>query len=231
MMSALANVRRWTIAGRTVVFVLASSSIACLLAEFYAICPMRLSTPFVFCPALLALLAFAWLDPAQGDRQLQRAVWIGLVGGLLAAIAYDLFRLPFVFAKEWGIASVIPPMNLFKVFPRFGALILGEPIEQSSYSLAARVLGWAYHFSNGGTFGIMYMALIGNPRGRRWTWAVVFALTLELGVLLTPYPAVFSIPVTSRFVLVTMAAHGIFGLILGGCIAWLDRATVQRASN
>ena len=49
---------------------------------------------------------------------------------VLAAVAYDVFRLPFVFAREWGISSVVPPMNLFKVFPRFGAMILAQPLEQ-----------------------------------------------------------------------------------------------------
>ncbi len=34
-------------------------------------------------------------------------------------------------------------------------------------------------------------------------------------MLLTPYPSVFSIPVTTRFVVVTMAAHAVFGVGLG----------------
>ena len=119
---------------------LAASSIACLLADFYRLCPMRLFTPFVFLPALLALFAFAVLDLRRGDGQLWRAVSVGLIAGLVAAVAYDLFRLPFVFAKEWGIESVVPPMKLFKVFPRFGAMVLGEPIEQPAYSLAALAL-------------------------------------------------------------------------------------------
>jgi len=205
----------WTAAGRSLVFLLAASSIACLLFDFYRLCPMRLFTIFIFLPALAALFAFAFLDLQRRDGQLWRAVLIGLTAGLLAAVAYDLFRLPFVFAKEWGLTSVLPPMNLFKVFPRFGAMILGQPIEQSSYSLTAQVLGWLYHFSNGATFGVMYVAMIGNPKRRHWAWAVLMALALELGMLLTPYPQIFNIPVTPRFVVVTIAAHAIFGVILG----------------
>jgi hypothetical protein len=41
------------------------------------------------------------------------------------------------------------------------------------------------------------------------------ALALELGMLLTPYPQVFGIEVTHRFVIVTIAAHAIFGVGLG----------------
>jgi hypothetical protein len=205
----------WTAGGRWVVFVLAASSIACLLFDFYRLCPMRLFTAFIFVPAMLVLFAFALFDRRRGDGQLWRAVLIGCVAGLLAAVAYDVFRLPFVFAKEWGIYSIVPPMKLFKVFPRFGAMILGQPIEQSSYSLTAQVLGWLYHFSNGATFGVMYVAMIGNPTSRHWAWAVLMALALELGMLLTPYPQVFNIPVTTRFIVVTLCAHAIFGVGLG----------------
>ena len=41
---------------------------------------------------------------------------IGVASGLLAAIAYDVFRLPFVFAKAWGIDS-------FVFFPNFMVLV------------------------------------------------------------------------------------------------------------
>jgi hypothetical protein len=213
--------RFWTPLGRWLVFLLAASSIACLLFDFYGLCPMRVFTPFIFLPAIVALFVAALFDRRRGNGQLWRAVMIGLVGGLLAAIAYDIFRLPFVFAREWGISSIVPPMKLFKVFPRFGAMILGQPIEQSSYSLAAQILGWLYHFSNGATFGVMYVAMIGDATRRHWIWAVVMALGLELGMLLTPYPRVFNIPVTTRFVMVTIAAHAIFGVAMGLAIRWL----------
>jgi hypothetical protein len=216
---------RWNPAGRWFVFLLAASSIACLLADFYGVCPMRLFTPFIFLPSIVLLFVFAARDRAAGDGQLWRAVWIGLIGGLLAAAAYDVFRLPFVFAKEWGIDSVVPPMKLFKVFPRFGAMILGQPVEQSHYSLTAQIAGWLYHFSNGATFGVMYMAIIGDGARRHWAWAVLFAVALELGMLFTPYPAVFHIPVTARFVVVTMAAHAIFGGGLGLSVRRLARST------
>lgn len=215
------GVNYWDTRGRWIVFLLAASSIACLLADFYGLCPMRLFTPFIFLPALLLLFAFAILDRVWGDRQLWRAVWIGLVAGLLAAVAYDVFRLPFVFAKEWGIDSVVPPLKLFKVFPRFGAMVLGEPIEQTEYSTAAQVIGWIYHFSNGATFGVMYLAIVGDSRRRHWIWAVFFALGLEVGMLFTPYPSAFNIPLTTRFIFVTVAAHALFGTGLGLSARWL----------
>lgn len=211
----------WPARSRFVVFTLAASSIACLLADFYQLCPMRFFTPFIFLPASVVLCALAVLDRVRGRGHVWRAVWIGMFAGLLAAVAYDVFRLPFVFAKEWGMDSVVPPLNLFKVFPRFGAMVLGQPVEQSEYSLAAHIVGWAYHFSNGATFGVMYLALIGDGRRRHWLWAVLFAMGLELAMLLTPYPRVFNIPLTARFVIVTLVAHAIFGAGLGWTVRWL----------
>jgi hypothetical protein len=232
METTTAALRRnyWDARGRWLVFVLAASSIACLLADFYGLCPMRIFTPFIFLPALLALVAFAGLDRWKGDGKLWRAVSIGLAAGLLAAVAYDAFRLPFVFAKQWGIESVVPPMKVFKVFPRFGAMILGQPIEQPEYSLAAHIVGWIYHFSNGATFGVMYLAIIGSASRRHWAWAVVFAVALELGMLFTPYPSVFRIPITARFVVVTVAAHVVFGVGLGFAAGWLSRRRVMLPS-
>src|SRR5215471_12495362 len=94
----LTNVRsHWTAGGRWLVFLLAASSIACLLFDFYGLCPMRIFTPFIFLPALVVLFSFALLDRRCGDGRLWCAVLIGCAAGLLAAIAYDVFRLPFVF--------------------------------------------------------------------------------------------------------------------------------------
>ena len=54
------------------------------------------------------------------------------------------------------------------------------------------------------------------------------ALGLELGMLLTPYPQIFNIPVTTRFVMVSVVAHAIFGIILGLAVQWL--AASRRSS-
>jgi hypothetical protein len=214
---------RWSLAGRAIVFILAAASIWCLLAEFYGLCSMRTFTFVVLIPATVALITLALFDRLRGDHRLWRGVVIGAVAGLVAAVAYDVFRLPFVFAHEWHLTSLVPPMNLFKVFPRFGAMILGEPVNQPHYSLAAQAIGWAYHFSNGITFGVMYTALIGDGRQRHWGWAVLMAVGLELGMLFTPYPGFFGIPLTATFITVTLAAHLIFGVAMGHLVQRLSQ--------
>lgn len=213
----------WNRWWRAVVFGLSATSIWCLLADFYRPGLMRPIALFVMLPALALTLVLVGVDRWRGDGRLARAVLIGAVGGLLAAVAYDVFRLPFVFAREWGLAGVVPPLNLFKVFPRFGAMLLGEPMEQASYSQTAHLLGWAYHFSNGLTFGIMFQALIGSGNRWSWVWGIMFAVGLELGMLFTPYPAAFGIRLGASFVVVTLLAHLIFGWIMGVFSWWMER--------
>jgi len=176
---------------------------------------MRTFTLWVFLPATVLLIALAVNDRARGDKRLWRAILIGTVAGTVAAVAYDVFRLPFVFAQAWGIDSVVPQMPLFKVFPRFGAMLLAQPVEQDSYSTAAHTLGWLYHFSNGATFGIMYAALVGEPSRRHWAWAVLMALAIEAALLFSPYTAHFSIAMSALFIVVTLSAHIVFGVALG----------------
>jgi hypothetical protein len=236
---ALPRVLQWTTSGRAVVFVLAATSIWCLLAEMYHWVDMRTFFYTILLPATAALSGMAALDRLRGDRRLWRAVVIGTIGGLIGAVAYDVFRLPFVFSHAWGLdAWGVPQMPLFKVFPRFGALILGQPVEQKSYSAAANILGWAYHFSNGATFGVMFAAFIGEATRRfqgGWLWAVLMAMGIEACLLASPYAGFFNIERTMAFVMVTLAAHLIFGVGLGLHFAWnarrwpLPRARLQAA--
>jgi hypothetical protein len=176
---------------------------------------MRSFTMFVSLPALVILVALALVDRAIGTQRLWRAALVGAAAGVTAAAACDVFRLPFVYADALGIQRLVPALQLFKVFPRFRAMILGQPVEQPVYSVLAQLVGWAYHFGNGLTFGIMYVALVGDANRRLWVWAVLFATGLEMGMLFTPYPHFFGIALTPKFVVVTLAAHLVFGVVMG----------------
>jgi hypothetical protein len=244
----LPTILQWTGPGRLFVFILAAASIWCLLSEMYGLCDMRTFFYAILLPATAALYGIALLDRAKGDRRLFRAVMIGSLAGLVGAVVYDVFRLPFVFSDAWGMGKIgIPQMPLFKVFPRFGALILGEPMEQgvpagqpgsawgAGYSLAAHLLGWLYHFSNGATFGVMFAAMyagareaidsaaslgLRRPAWRPVLWATFMAVGIEGCLLVSPYAGFFGIHLTTRFVVVTVLAHITFGLGLGAYFAW-----------
>jgi hypothetical protein len=204
----------WGGKGRLLIFLLASTSIFCLLADFYGLCSMHLATKYVLLPAVIILGAIALADRFWGDHRSWYGILIGILAGLAAAVAYDVFRLPFVFAKAWGIEGIVPHMDLFKVFPRFGAMFLNEAVEQPTYRLLTRVVGWTYHFSNGATFGVMFVAAVGQVGKKSWKWAVLMAVGLEAAMLATPYTRAFGIPLTPRFVIVTLIAHLIFGIAM-----------------
>ena len=217
-------VLRWSITGRALIFLLAATSIWCLLSEFYGLCSMRTFTLWILIPATAALVAIAIYDRLAGDGQLWRNVVIGMFAGFVAAVAYDVFRIPYVVAAATHAGPVWLRLPLYKVFPQFGAMILGQPFtprqSASQFTLAAHVVGWSYHFSNGVTFGVMYTALLGDARRHAWWWGIVMAVGIELMLLITPYTSFFGIGMTAAFVAATLMAHLIFGAVMG----WVTRA-------
>ena len=223
----------WTPAWRFAIFMLSATSIWCLLAEFYGLCSMRTFTGYVLIPSSLVLIALAVYDRVAGARHLWQAVVIGSIAGVAAAVAYDVFRLPFVIAAIDKVGPNWLRQPLFKVFPRFGAMLLDQPFTaqqtDSQFSLTAHVVGWLYHFSNGLTFGIMYMTLIGQATRRSWLWAVLLAVGLEVAMLVTPYTRFFGIGLTGKFVFATICAHLIFGIALGLVCRKLAQNAAARA--
>src|SRR4051794_13090812 len=94
--SRIPAVLQWTAPGRVVVFSLAATSIWCLLAEMYNLLAMRTFFYSILLPSRVLLYGIAILDRNRGDSRLWRAVILGTLAGLFGAVAYDVFRLPFV---------------------------------------------------------------------------------------------------------------------------------------
>jgi len=189
---------------RPVVFTLAFLSFACLLGQFFGLWTMRFFGCWVLPPATALLVCIAGRHRDRVANLNSPHTWIvhGAVAGVVAAVAYDLYRLPFVLSGA----------PLFQVFPRFGELLLGgtEP------RWLVHSLGWTYHLSNGAALGIMFLALISCFRRPSLFWgAVAWALFVETMLLLTPYPAFFGLALDGRFLFLTASAHLVFGLTLG----------------
>ena len=184
---------------RATVFLLAFVSFACLLGTFYGFWLMRTFACLVYVPAMAVLGVIAWRKRGELPSR-----WIvqGAVGGLVAAVAYDLFRLPFV----------LHGAPLFQVFPRFGELLLGN----TEPRWLVQLLGWSYHFSNGAALGIMFLALVTRPTRAVLFWgAMGWALFVEVTLLLTPYASFFGLPLNQQFLVLTLSAHLVFGITLG----------------
>ena len=203
---------------RLLVWALASMSFACLLGQFYGWWSMKAFACWVLlpCGALLAFLA----RPKYFPRSLSRgfdargAILHGALGGLIAAVAYDVFRLPFVLAG----------FPLFKVFPEFGRLLLGS----SAPGWAIQIAGWGYHFSNGAALGIMFAAMLPAKmtRAQFIVAGACWAMLVEAILLLTPYRDFFKILMpAATFLWLTASAHLVFGLCLG---AFFGRRTSVR---
>jgi hypothetical protein len=189
---------------RPVVFTLAFLSFACLLGQFYGLWTMRFFGCWVLPPATALLAYVACTNRNRSAGLSSPFTWIvqGTIAGLLAAVAYDLYRLPFVLSGA----------PLFKAFPRFGELLLGgtEP------RWLVHTLGWTYHFSNGAALGIMFLAMISFFRRPSLFWgAVAWALFIEAMLLLTPYTTLLGLQLNGRFLFLTATAHLVFGLVLG----------------
>ena len=189
---------------RAVVFTLAFLSFACLLGQFFGWWTMHFFGCWVLPPATALLVYIAHRHRNRVVNLSSPHTWIvqGAMAGVVAAVAYDLYRLPFVLGGT----------PLFKVFPRFGELLLGgtEP------RWLVHALGWTYHFSNGAALGIMFLAMITFfPRPSLFWGAVAWALFIEAMLLLTPYTAFFGLTLNGRFLFLTASAHLIFGLTLG----------------
>jgi hypothetical protein len=200
---------------RLLVFTLALMSFVCLLGTFYGLWSMHVFACGILPPATLMLIAIAYRSKPTDNPLENPRTWIveGAIGGVVAAIVYDLYRLPFV----------LKGAPLFKVFPKFGELILNgtEP------AWLVQTLGWTYHFSNGAALGIMFLAMIGTrvTRTSLVLGAIAWALFIETCLLLTPYAGFFGLKLDGRFLFLTASAHLIFGVALG---LWFRRRLYRR---
>lgn len=192
------------LSSRPVVFTLAWLSFACLLGQLLELWSMHVFGCRVLPPAAALLVYIACRQRDRTGGLGSPYTWIvhGGIAGVVAAVAYDLYRLPFVLAGA----------PLFKVFPRFGELLLGD----TEPRWLVQALGWAYHFSNGAALGIMFLAMASMFRRPSLFWgAVAWAAFIEVMLLLTPYTSYFGLVLDGRFLFLTASAHLVFGLTLG----------------
>lgn len=189
--------RLW--AFRIALFAVGSLSIGSLLLYFFGVSTfVRLSTVLISIE-IVALAALTWHAWRHGRTDTLRLLLGGLWAGSLATLAYDVVRIPI-------IHSGIP---VFKAISYFGTTLLA--VERPTP--ASELLGWAYHFSNGVSFALMYAALAVSPGPLT---AVLWGLLLEGAMLLTPYAEVFGYQRDARFMAITIGSHAVYG-----CAIWL----------
>ncbi len=146
------------------------------------------------------------------DESLARASAVGLAAGAVATVALEAIRLP-------GFWLGFMPGNLPRLM---GVLLLNQ--FASGPSMKSNVAGWAYHFWNGASFGLIYVLVFGSRR--RWMGAV-FGVLLGLGFMFSPVVSALGVgfmglDFSTGFPLTVTFAHAAFGLALGWLTAgWL----------
>jgi hypothetical protein len=201
------TVRTWP--WRLAVFLPAALSIGSLLLYFDGVGRFNRLAPVFLVAETAGLVMVAVAARRHGRGDIVTLITAGLWAGCLATMAYDAVRLPLVHAH----------VPVFKSVSYFGMVLSGAQQPTSSSEL----LGWGYHLSNGVSFGLMYAALLPRPRA---TTAILWGLSLEGLMLLTPYAEVFGYARDANFLTITLAAHVIYGTVL-----WLGLRTFSGLSG
>lgn len=182
---------------RLLVFVFGSLSVASLLLYFLGLLSFRAGAVWLLAVEVGGL-ALLWSFAGEDDRErVTQLLLSGVWAGGLATVAYDVVRIPVAH-------SGVP---VFKAISYFGTVLVGV----NSPTLLSETLGWGYHLSNGVSFGLMYAALVRRPRVYS---AVIWGLTLEAVMLLTPYAEVFGYRKDAKFLAITIGSHVVYGLVL-----------------
>lgn len=180
----------------------AASSIASLLLQAAGWIRMPFTVSFVTLPGLVFLASLTVWAGRTHRALLFNRLAVGTWAGLLGLVAYDALRLLVQEALPLGF-------DAFFSMAAFGHLMTGLPLD-SPISIAS---GWAYHVTNGLTFGVIY-ALLAGPA--RWYWGLAWGLALELGMVVV-YPALFRPSSLHGFLVVSVTGHAAFGGIVGLC--------------
>jgi len=185
---------RWSAA------ICASISLVALVSHVLGPLPMAYFLTFFGVPSVLLLFALAAVGRWINARVLLNGLVVGVVGGLIATVVYDVVR--------WVLnQTVFTHFHPFKAIYIFGSWITGKDVWTTEAALA----GWIYHFWNGLSIALFYTLTFGR---RHWLYAVGWALFMEACTLgLFPY----FIQVTNQldFIALSMIGHFAYGVALG----------------
>jgi hypothetical protein len=185
---------------RASAFICASISLVALLSHVFGILSMTYFLTFFGLPSILLLLMITavgrWLDAGIFLNNLK----VGLLGGIVATIGYDIVRLLIMETHLFDFDS-------FKSIVIFGMWITHTPISTPQSFIA----GWTYHYWNGISFGIMYMMAFAR---RHWLAGVVYGMLME-AAMIGVFPMFLHIYSPVGFVTISMAGHAVYGAIIG----------------
>lgn len=170
---------------------------------------------FVGVPSVVAVVVFALGVARPRWPQTFDAMVAGALGGLLGALAYDLFRLPFVYGLG---RQLLAPID------SYGVLLL----DAETSSPLSGFVGWAYHFTNGIGFGVAYGLV---ARNRHIGWALLWAMVLETATVVTGFGPTYGLVTDAGLnvvpIAIAYAAHVPYGLAVGWAVRDAERIARQ----
>ena len=193
---------------RAGLFATGSLSVASLLFYFLGVASFIRLSVVLSTVEIVSLAVLAWWAWSRSCAEAKRLLMGGLFAGCLATLAYDVVRIPIIHAG----------VPVFKAISYFGTVLVGV----EGPSGLSEFLGWAYHLSNGISFALMYVAFAVRPGP---ITAVLWGLSLEAAMLLTPYAEIFGYQRDPRFMAITIGSHAVYGLVL-----WLGLRAYARGS-
>lgn len=162
--------------------------------------PLWLTSTFVFLPGFVGLVALTVMARRDEQDLFLTRLWIGVVAGVLATLAYDVVR--------WAIeAADLTSTHSFLAIRAFGAGLT----DTAASTWQSGVAGWAFHAANGIGFAVAYVMV---AAGRRWWWAVLYALVLE-AFMISLYPGWLGLTLSGEFFSVSITGHVAYGVVLG----------------
>jgi len=187
-----------------VVLVMAGISPNIYPAAMKGISSMPFLSKWLLLPSIIIIIAIYLIAKRQQRTVLSNRILKGALAGLVATVGLEIVRL-IGFKLGW-MPGDMPKLLGVLITNRF----MKGPSTWSNF------LGYAYHFWNGATFGIIFAVLFG--RKPIW-WALIYALLIGTGFLLSPAVNAMGVGfMGSNFpgmIEVVYAAHIVFGLILG----------------
>ena len=182
-------------------------SVAPLLAWVYNLGPFALWFWLTAVPGFVFMAAVAvFYDRRGGHRDLMFALSSGVIGGIIATLIYDVVRMPFLVAGY----RLFAPVNSYGIL--MTGSITGSPFTDT--------LGWFYNFLNGTGFGIAYAMI---ALGRKWWWAIPFALGLETMTIVPLYADVYGLRGHLDVIAIAYGAHVFYGAALGKIVEQAGR--------
>lgn len=185
---------------RVTAAICALTSLGALITQIFGLLPMVYFLTFFGVPSIVLILALAALARRIDATVFMTSLVVGVVGGFVATLAYDGFRLLLRTTQLFNYDG-------FKSIYIFGSWITGRP----AASDAAAAAGWFYHFWNGISFGLFYTLTFGR---RNWLYGVGYGLVME-AMMLGLFPFFLRVSDQVGFITVSMLGHMVYGAVLG----------------